>query len=199
MRDHYDDLKIMERHLVEGDLPTVRDYAFALAVERSDSELARWEDHLTRLRSAAEALGMAQGVAEAARRMPLLAAACARCHREAGAAIHGVDDAPAPVDGADAMSRMERHQWAADRLWLAMITSSDAAWGDGLSVLAETPLPTTELATVATPSAKPKIEKLSDQLQNLAKRARGAGSWDKRATEYGEILVVCAACHELAR
>jgi cytochrome c553 len=198
MRDHYDDLRVIQRHLVEGDLDTVRDYAFSIAVDRPDPELAAWSGHLARMRAAAEALGMATGVGEAARREPLLAAVCGACHRETGTTAD-LEIAPLPPNDATALARMDRHQWAADRLWQALVMSSDRAWRDGLDVLAETPLPTIELITVAAPDAAPSIEQLGKRLQRMARRARSVGALERRAVEYGEILVVCASCHELAR
>jgi len=198
MRDHYDDLRVMERHLVENDLDTVRDYAFSIAIDKGDPELDTWNAQLAAMRAAAYSLGTAEGQDEACRREPRLAAKCGECHRDSGA-VPELEVAPLPPDEPNALARMDRHQWAADRLWQAMITSEDRAWRDGLDVLAATPLPTVELTTVAAPDAGPKIRELGLRMQRLAKQARTAGSLEDRATQYGEILVVCSRCHALAK
>jgi cytochrome c553 len=198
MRDHYEDLLIMQRHLVDGDLATVRDYAFGLATDRGDVELASWAAEMTQLRAAAETVGTAAGTADMARSLPFVAVACAGCHHATGAVVE-IPTTPAPVDEPTPLARMDRHQWAADRLWQAMIVPSDEAWRDGLAVLAETPLPAGQLSTIAIPKDAPRIKELGTRLQRMAKRARNTGASERRATEYGEILVICAGCHELAR
>lgn len=198
MRDHYDDLRVIERHLVDGDLDTVREYAFGLALDKGDPEISRWDARFGAMREAAYKLGSAAGLDEAAQREAQLAATCGSCHRETGA-IPTFEPPPVPPDEPTALARMDRHQWAADRLWQAMITSADDAWRDGLDVLAVTPLPDGELTAVAAPSAKPAIRDLAESLQRLAKSARGAATLDERATRYGEILGVCVRCHAAAK
>jgi cytochrome c553 len=198
MRDHYDDLQIIERHLVDGDLYTVREYAFALALERKTDGLDAWADELAAMRRAAYELGLADDVEDAAKREAALAVACSRCHVATGADLD-VEPRPLPSDGTDALARMARHQWAADRLWQAMITQSDRAWREGMEVLAVTPLPTPELTVIAPPSARRQVHDLGAQLQRLARQARSIGSIDARGRHYGEILGVCAACHAAAK
>jgi hypothetical protein len=145
MRDRYDALRIMEHHLVQGDLDTVREYAVGLALDRDAAGVEPWAAELARMRAAAHALGVAISVEEAAKREAALAASCGRCHLASGA---GLDVVPRALsaDEPTAIARMARHQWAADRLWQAMIVPSDRAWREGMEVLASTPLPPTELA-----------------------------------------------------
>ena len=198
MRDHFADLRKIERHLVDGDLPTVRDYALALSYAPRDTALARWSVPLTRMRDAAMQLATAGDVLEAARLEPALATTCAACHVAAGA--RPVFPAIALVrDDGTALTRMARHQWAADRLWEAMITPSDDAWFQALDVLGATPLPQHELTKVATPSAHAKIGELSDQLQRRARDAMRATTPDERVAAYGGILQACVGCHDLAQ
>jgi cytochrome c553 len=198
MRDRFSDLRWIERHLVDGELDEARDYAIKLAFDKDDAELGAWVDLLAKMRAAASALGTAGDLDDACRAEPRLAATCGHCHVATGTTPELVA-VPLPDDDGTAFGRMARHQWAADRLWEAMIAPSDAAWREGLAVLAATPLPAAKLTTVAPESTHRKIAELGDRLQRYAKASRGAGSLDQRATEYGEILVVCAGCHALAR
>ena len=84
---------------------------------------------------------------------------------------------------------MARHAWAVDRLWEGMIGPDDDRWAAGLDVLAATPLPFTPL-TDAPALAAGLRELARAQLAN-----RSATGLDDRARAYGEILVMCAACH----
>jgi cytochrome c553 len=198
MRDRYEDLRVMERHLVEGDLDVVREYAFSLAVDKGDPEIAQWNDRFAAMRQAAYQLATSAGLEEAWQREPRLAATCGRCHRDAGAVL-ALETPPLPDDDGTSLARMDRHQWAADRLWQAMITSADDAWREALDVLAATPLPTAELATVAPEAAAPRIRSYGLQLMRLAKQSRSTTTLEERATRYGQILAVCTRCHLIAK
>lgn len=194
MRDHYDALRIMEHHLVQGDLDTVREYAFALALDRDADGLDAWADELAAMRAAAHELGAAIGIEEAARREAALAASCGRCHLATGAGLD-VEPRALPADEPSPAARMARHQWAADRLWHAMIAPSDRAWREGMDVLAVTPLPTTALTEAAPADVQREVRALGGRMQRLARQAASIGGLDARAQRYGTILAVCAACH----
>lgn len=198
MRERYADLRIMERHLVDGDLDTVRDYARGLARARTPDALAAWTAELATMRRAAEALGVAATTEAAATSTAALAIACGGCHVATGADLE-LAPPPLPSDQPDPLARMAHHQWAADRIWYAMIAPSDPAWRDGMEVLARTPLPVAQLAVVAPPSARGEVGALGDRLQRLARDAMPATAFDDRRRRYGEILAVCAACHAAAQ
>lgn len=196
MADHYADLRLMERALVAGDLSAVRTYATALALDRSDPELAGWATSLERMREAAGALAAAADLATASRREAALAARCGACHLESGAQLPFADDGPLPDDGTTP-ARMQRHQWAADRLWQALIAPSTTAWRDGLAVLADTPLPDSELGVDATRDTARRMGQLARRLQAAAVDADAITELERRAEAYGEVLATCAACHAL--
>lgn len=198
MADHYADLRLMQRALVAGELTEVRDYATALALDRSDPELAAWADQLARMREAAAALAAAPDVPGACRREPALAAVCGNCHLETGAQLPLVDDGP-PADNGSTPVRMARHQWAADRLWRALIVPSNRAWQDALDVLADTPLPLDELAVDVRADERARLNELARRLQTTARDGRPITDPAARASAYGELLVTCAACHALTR
>ena len=198
MADHYADLRLMERAMVKGDLAEVRDYATALVFDRADPQLAPWTANLERMRSAAEALSLAADVPEACRRAPVLAAVCGDCHQETGAQLAFADDGP-PVDDGTTPVRMARHQWAADRLWQALVAPSDAAWRDALAVLAATPLPADELGVDATAEVRDRLVARARLLQSTAKAVRPIDGSRRRAEAYGELLRLCASCHAMVR
>jgi hypothetical protein len=80
---------------------------------------------------------------------------------------------------------MARHLWAADRLWEGLVGGAEDAWGQGLEVLAATPLPAAQLGATREPLAR--------KLQSIATGAR-KGPADHAAV-YGELLTTCAGCH----
>ena len=198
MTERFADLLQMERALVAGELDVVREYATALALDRTDADLAAWSAELAQMREAALALSEARDVATAGRRARVLAVACARCHLVAGAQLPISDAGPPPDDGTTSM-RMARHQWAADRLWVALVAPSGTAWRDGVAVLADPPLPFDELAPHVSPDARTRMAELSLRLRALADAEQSVDDLDRWAATYGDALEICAACHALAR
>ncbi len=198
MRDRFQDLRSIERYLLAGELDAVRDYATALALDRTDPTLAAWAPARARMQEAARELATAATLEDATRLQPVLAEACGGCHLAAGRGPRFEPD-PAPDDGPTAEARMARHQWGADRLWEALVTPSDDAWAAGLDVLAVTPLPVRALTTVAPPGTAAPIAELGLTLQRQATAARTAGDAPARAHAYGQMLLTCARCHQLVK
>jgi cytochrome c553 len=189
MRRHFEDLKTVERMLVSGNLAEAKALAFMLSKPEADPGLKRWVADAREVVYAARGLAAARDLDEALRREPRIAAACADCHARTGALLtfERLGDPP------EADARMERHQWAVDRLWEGMIAPSDERWRAGLDVLATTPVPA---------AAAPEVSALGAQLQAAAASARdnrAKPSSRMRASLYGDLLVVCARCHAALR
>ena len=191
MQAHFEDLRAMERLILGGDLDRVRERARELAFER-DGEPSTWAPYLARMREAAAALAQAESLLDACRAETRLARECATCHEASGAMPTFVVPAP-PVDQPTLTARMARHQWAADRLWEGVVGLSDAAWRDGLGVLAAAPLSTSALS--ASPEREKAVARYARDLQRLARRSVPARTPASRAAAYGELLVVCSGCH----
>jgi hypothetical protein len=88
---------------------------------------------------------------------------------------------------------MLRHQWAADRMWDALVAHNDDAWTAGADLLVDAPL--FRDSKVELPED---LVKLGNQVHDLGARARATPTWPARAQLYGEFLATCATCH-LAR
>jgi mono/diheme cytochrome c family protein len=136
------------------------------------------------VRAQAAALARASTVDDALRAEARLAQRCAACHADAGVLPELAEPPRIPPDTGILTSRMARHRWATDRLWEGVVADSAESWRAGLDVLAEPPLPAVELGTERAALAR--------RLRGAADRARQSGD---RARDYGEILVICAACH----
>lgn len=186
----FDLLRAIERLLVRGNLDDAQALATSIAESPAPGSLEPWGRQTNEVRLRAGELARAPGIDEACRRAARLAAACASCHLDTGAAPLFSTPPAAPPDRNDVASRMARHRWAADRLWEGMLGDADVPWRDGIAVLADTPLPFAALDADRGGLAK--------RLQLLADRAKERQSIDtveERAQVYGELLVTCAACH----
>jgi hypothetical protein len=186
MHENFGLIRQIERLLVHGKLDAARELARAMAEAPDEPGLAPFAVQATRVRERAAAMAAAKSTDAALRAEARVAEACASCHVDAGVRADVASPATPPLDRPTIEARMARHLWASQRLWEAMLGDDDAAWRDGLDVLAATPLP-----AVATGERAP----LAKQLQRQAVDSRRHLELADRATAYGELLVTCAGCH----
>ncbi len=189
MHESFDLLRSIERLLIRGHLEEAKRFAETIAGAPDERGLGPWVVQATLVRARAATLGRARTLDDACRLEASLAAACASCHVDAGVAIEFRASPPPPPDGPSVMARMQRHRWAADRLWEAIVGGVEQPWRAGLDVLAAAPLDWKELAADRAPFGL--------ELRRLAQQAlrRELDTPADRATAYGEILVACAGCH----
>jgi len=192
MRRHFADLRMVEQFLLAGDLAAARSLAYLLVAPLEDPGMSPFRDQAKRVSEAAAAVTQAPGIDEALRREVRLAGGCAECHIAAHASpMFGAT--PRPPSDATRAARMARHAWAVDRLWEGLIGLRADLWTRGLTVLADFPAPFPPLSEGPA---------LADRLAALARRQldpRNSKVLDDRVTAYGEMLVTCAACHEVLR
>ncbi|HEU0029386.1 MAG TPA: hypothetical protein VFQ53_02050 [Kofleriaceae bacterium] len=172
MHQHIDDLRTVQRWLIEGRLADAKALAFMLTRSPADPGLDPYAADSERTRVAARALVDAPDVETALRDEVQVAETCASCHARTHAAIRTVVP-PRPEIGL--------HAWAADRLWDGMIANADAPWRSGLQAL------------VVLPDDDPRADRLRDLARSgLAMRP---DTLDRRAALYGKLMVACASCH----
>ncbi|CAN5360234.1 hypothetical protein BH11MYX1_BH11MYX1_09820 [soil metagenome] len=190
MRARFEALRDVERALIRGRLVDAKVSARDIANARDEHELTEWAAQASVVRGAAARVAKASSADQALRELPAVAVACAECHIASGRWPALASAPPAPAD-ATLVLRMARHQWATDRLWSGLVGGSEASWRAGLEVLATTPPP---FAIVDADKVS-----LGRQLQayaTAALRSQPNDSLEQRAHAYGEMLVICAACHE---
>lgn len=190
MRRHFDDLRDVERMLIDGRFEDAQTLAFMLTKPSRDPGLAPWEERSRDVVDAARALAAARDVPDALRRVTRVSAACAACHLAAQKAPVFRRPGKPPDDLPTTAARMARHTWGVDRIWEGMVAASDEHWRAGLGVLQVTPVPV---------SARPE---LGERLQTLARTAlarTATTTLEDRAASYAEILNVCASCHVARR
>ena len=93
------------------------------------------------------------------------------------------------------VTHMQRHQWAADRLWEGLIGPSDTAWGRGADMLIDAPLDSSDVTTATDHDAE--IAKIAHRIHALGGIGTETVTPDARAELYGEVLGLCASCHTL--
>ena len=144
------------------------------------------------MRSAARAVLKATDVAVAATATSEMANACGNCH-----VANGVSDqfpwSNEPEYETGNLAHMQRHQWAADRMWEGLIGPSEDAWYMGAKLLMEGSLSPQKLNTED--DSANTIRDLARRVHALAANATREYEAAGKAEVYAEFLATCAACH----
>jgi hypothetical protein len=124
-----------------------------------------------------------------------MAKTCGNCHLVNDVRLaFGYDRRPRE-DLDDVVTHMQRHQWAADRLWEGLIGPSDAAWNRGTDMLMDAPLRPTEVANATALNGN--LSKIVRRIHALGGIGTETRTPDARSELYAEILGLCASCHTL--
>ncbi len=195
MTRHFEDSVRIKDAVIAGELDELRAPALRLLEAEGDSPPS-WRPFIAANIRRAKELLVAGDLKVAAVSAAGLARTCGDCH----AAIKG-PEFPARVAPAltshDPKQRMRRHQWAADRLWEAMIAHSDAAWTVGTAALTDAALLRDDDPPGVEIEGDPIV--VEEKLRAFGARAAATRDWDERVVVYGEFLSTCAACHEEGR
>jgi mono/diheme cytochrome c family protein len=191
MHDHDAHGAAMRDAVARADLDATWREAKSLAELRIDGGIEpTWRKNLDAMNAAAARVAEAKDVAEASRGLAGVARTCGNCHTTLGGPGPVVGEAP--HESVEVVPRMQRHQWAAARLWDGLVVPSEDAWKAGARVLADAPLEP-ELLTPGK-SPVPAIGTLARSVQELARKASVAEALDRDAI-YGELVSTCSACH----
>lgn len=191
MQQHFEEVSQIKEAVIDGDVEAAREQAEALAARAGQAAPPQaWKPHLEPFSKATEAARTANDLAAAAKSVGRLAAACGGCHRALEA--KPVFDAPPEPEAEDEDSvraDMERHQWAADRMWEGMVAPSEHAWSEGTRVFGE--------AVGCPQGADPEVypPELCRRVHALGRRAKKTQELAARGEVYGEFLQTCAECH----
>jgi hypothetical protein len=177
--------------VIQGDLEGARTAAEWLAEHPQHPELPKGErSPMEDLRAFSRCIVRTDQLEDAARATAEVAASCGRCHvaTEAGPRF---GTAPMPQTGSSVPGHMRRHDWAAERMWEALVSSSDELWDQGATALTADPL-----VLGGSTDANPQANALAREVHDLGTSAIGLEP-DHRAAVYGRLLVTCVRCHEL--
>jgi len=194
MAAHYIAATELQAAIAQGRLSDVRDQAHWLMTHDMDGP-PDWRPHIDELRDAAMRIWRSQDVPTAGVQLGRVGRACSACH-EAQAARPALFYPPVPPDGDTFEAQMERHQWAAARLWDGVVGPADELWQEGARVMATGRIDIAKLA-----HGKPNVEviELAERLRAQATEASTISDRGARAAFFGNMMETCASCHSIVR
>ena len=195
MADHLTVVERMQEAVVRGQLQLVHDQGAWLAEHPEHAPLTDAEPALARLRAAAQLAATAPDLPAAATATAQVGGACAACHAERGAIVAFAWE-PEPEDAPALARQMQRHQWAAARLWQGAVGPSDQLWDEGVAALATLRL---DVGPLVSGAHGDEVKARVAKLRALATQASHVDSFDTRIRLYGELLDTCVGCHQLVR
>jgi cytochrome c553 len=190
MHGHLDEVSAVKAGVVAGDLDAARLPATWLAEHEEPPGMPEaWAPYVEELRRHARVAADAADLEMAAVAVSEIARTCGECHRATGFDVaFGYDQRP-PAEVQNLTTQMQRHLWAADRMWDALIGPSDNAWRWGTEMLAEVKLSPEQFG------GDTKAQAAMERLSELGRQGSLVTSGPARAGLYGEFLAQCAACH----
>lgn len=193
MAEHYGDAVAIKNAVIAGELDDMRTPARRLRDDEGHHPTT-WLPFIAANRSHADALLVTEDRRVAGAAAAGLARTCGDCHAAMGVGprFDPPHDMPAAAD--DPRQRMQRHQWAADRMWEALIDRSEYAWMAGAAALAVVPLDRADLTRDV--ELTEDVLRLNERVHELGALAGTTVGWDARAGLYGEFLTTCAGCHQ---
>ena len=196
MHEHLGRITEIKSLIIMGKLDGVREPAIWLADhEAVDGLPADFERYMDLMRQYAREVNNATDLQSAAIVVSGMAKTCSNCHLVNDVEIEfGYDQIPA--EWSDTVSHMQRHQWAADRLWEGLIGPSDTAWQRGIDMLTDVPLqPKAVMNEDSADVDSDAIDQLARRTHVLAWQGAIAKTPTERSELYGEMLGLCAECH----
>jgi cytochrome c553 len=191
MGEHLEHAEAVREALISGELEATRE-AFGWLADHPavPGEPEEWGGWLDALRAAAARGEASEDLAGAGRALGEVANACGGCHQSLGLTISlplvGVDP------GGDA-GHMQRHLWAVEQLWAALIDPSRGGWRPALEALGE-PLGEAELG-----EAYAGVEAWTRAIHEGAAGALADDNPDTRADIFGQLVAACGGCHRELR
>ena len=190
MKAQYDKIVKIQGAVIAGSLDATREPAQWLAEAPSPAGLPEGsETYMDAMRAAARAVLDADDMTGAASATAELGMACGSCHEANGSPVE-FEMPDRPTDKEKAGPHMERHQWAADRMWEGLIGPSPTAWSRGGNILFESPLRGKDIGDDEATTL------MARRVHQLAANATTVSDLEDKAEIYGEFLGNCAACHQ---
>lgn len=195
MRGHFVRAIDARQALIRADLDRARaDMAWLAAHGEADTLPEALRPRLAAMQSEAARFADATTLTEAGTAFARTLVRCGECHAasDGGPAIA----TPPLPEGDTVASHMQRHQWAADRMFEGLVTADPERFLLGTEALTEVPLHADQLpGSQAQPPQR--LQALTNHVHDLAEEAQEVSTEDQRAGLYGRYLATCGACHRL--
>ncbi len=192
MHEHFVQTRATLPLIVNGQLKAARAKAAGVELAAVPADLREWGPFVDRMRRATKALASTTSIPAAARAFADIAAECGACHKSLGVAV-SFEKAHPPIGVGGTKGKMQRHIWAANRLWEGMVAPSDKLWLSGAVALQDAQLEPAKAA----PDIESLIKSMAVRVHDLGMKASNAGEPIARARVFGELLGTCAVCHKL--
>ncbi|MFO0548105.1 MAG: hypothetical protein U0271_06940 [Polyangiaceae bacterium] len=190
MRQHFAQTTQIQDAVIWGEIEKASRPAGSLAdVEGVETLPPKWQESVTQLKDSSRRIRESSDLQEVAAATADIGRACGNCHGKAGGPKIVVNDPPT-VDAKSVASRMQRHKWAAARLWEGLYGPSDAAWKAGASALELDPFPEEVLNKGGVHGRS-----AASNFRDVAKTLSKAKTSDARGSAYASLLSTCAPCH----
>jgi len=196
MHEYLTRITAIKSYIIMGNLDRVRDSATWLVEHEAVPGLpGNFESYVEMMRSQAREVVGAPDLKSAAKSASRMASTCGSCHLVNDIEIEfGFDTMP--EDWADSITHMQRHQWAADRLWEGLIGPSDVAWSRGTDMLVDVPLsPADFFGEIADGVDLAALDEIAHRVHVLGGQGTNIRTPEARSNLYGELLGLCADCH----
>lgn len=194
MQEHFHFARAARTGLIRGDVEETKtamgELARVQAIEGLPPEL---EPMLPAMRDAAGEIQSAHTLREAGVAVANMLTRCSACHQHVEA---GPQFATPPLPEGDTVQiHMQRHRWAADRLWEGLVQPSDELWNAGADALANSQLDPADLNIPD--SQRETAAALVQHVYDLGEEAKSATTPEARADVFGHFIATCATCHRL--
>lgn len=197
MHEHQDAMKSLQVAIIAGNLDATREPATWLLEHAEPAELSgAGSEYLGAVRGGAQAVLDADGLESAAEAISNMGLACGNCHLASNVTVE-FDEVDRPPDKEKERPHMQRHQWAADRMWEGLIGPSGVAFSRGANLLFESPV---KPEVLAKHGGGEEAVGMSRRIHQLAANATTVSEPEEQAEIYAEFLANCGVCHsELAK
>ncbi len=194
MQAHFTLAVDVQRAITRGHLDAARESARAL-IAYDAPDIEGGAPFVADMKQAATALVAAKDLPSAGTLAAVLGRTCSRCHEATNAVIAFAWE-PQPDPDPSLRIQMQRHQWAAARLWEGVVGPSDEMWNQGVDALAAADI---DALVAARGVDRGDTKALAKHVHELAARAKQTTDPGARAQLYGDLLSTCAGCHQLLR
>ena len=186
MGDHFVQAGEIRDSLIAGELRYTKEPAQWLVDNLVTEDMpVRWRPHVPSVKRAAKQVVAAETIPDAAEAAGKLAAACGECHEATGVQPKPPERRK-PLEDETTFAQMDRHAYAAERMWDGLIAPDEEAWKEGATIMGDAPL--------QGDAAPESVASLATELHSLAKAAVDLKP-NARAKTYGAVIASCAACH----
>lgn len=195
MAEHFRKAWSARDAIVRGDFETAKDEVRWIAEhDQGEAIPSELRPKLAPMQQAAQEFVDTSSLSEAGASFARMVHRCGECHADTEG---GPRFEPGPVpEGEGLEAEMQRHRWAADRMWEGMVQPDPAAFARAAEVLAGTEL-ASETMVEGTNADPERVQALADHVHEMAEDAANAENEDARILAYGRFVASCAGCHRL--